>query len=106
MGVDYDSVGGIGILVDDRIVNAFISAGKFTQAEWEYDAGDCINSLKLPYGTAGNAYAGEFRYYIFVDGDSLAEIISNANTFISTMYSLGVDLTYEDLKVISDIYVS
>lgn len=108
MGVDYDSVSGIGIEVTADVRAKFVAAGLFTEEEWEDgDERDCLAKLGLVTGTAGSCYDNEgFTYYLFVEGKTLGEIIANSAKFVAALKNWGVDVNPNDLEVIADMMVS
>lgn len=105
MGVDYDGVGGIGVEVDDEIIDACIKNGVFTKEDYDDDA-DCLSNLDLTYGTAGSYYSGNVTHYLFVDGATFSDIKKNIGGFIDKLKSIGVEKTEDDIKVISEMLVS
>ena len=107
MSVDYDGVGGIGILLTDEIIEKLMDGNLFTKEEWDNDKYECVERLNVSYQTAGNAYSGDTHFYLLVEGSTLAEINYNADEFINWLVNnLGFNIDYNDLMVISDIYVS
>lgn len=108
MGVDYSSVGGIGIEVTKGMIEKFITAGLFTQENWDDDPGYPLRELKFPVKTAGSGnYTGEENvYYILVPGENLSEIIANEGMFRKKLAKFKIQLKQEDLLVISDLYMS
>lgn len=106
MGVDYDGVGGIGILVDDDMVKKFIAAGVFTEEEWDECAGECMETVGVLFQEAGSAcYGGDGRHYFFVKGDTLSEILENEGQFFRDLFKYGITVSRKDLKVVSDIHI-
>ena len=105
MGVDFDGVGGVGILFTDEMMDKAIAKGKFTREEWEDDPCGCIETLEMLYATAGSAYTGNEWRYLFVSGETLPEVNDRAPAFISALADIGIEIGLEDLKIISDGYV-
>ena len=105
MGIDYNGVGGIGIEFSYDIVEKCIESNIFTEEDWEDDYDECFSKLGLSYHTAGNLMCDEGIHYVFVEGSNLKEIIENYPTFLEKMKSVGVELSVEDLKLISDYSV-
>lgn len=104
MGVDYNSVGGVGIEISEQMVKTMIDNGVLTEDEWDDDPWDCSEKIGLKYESAG-----VFNYenhYFFIDGCTLAEINSNVGKFKNKLYEIGLKIEDEDIKIISDIYVS
>ena len=106
MGVDYDAVCGIGVEVNDEIVDKFIENNIFDRGDWEEDPGYCLEKTNLGYGAAGSYYSGEVCYYLFVDGVNLAGINKNAPAFVDSLSKLGISIDVDDLIMIEDILVS
>ena len=104
MGVDYDAVGGVGIYVEDYL-DKFISAGVFTEEEWEDDPYECVEKLGVGFSTYGNAYSGEEGYALLVDGNNLDEVNRNVEAFILKLKPYDIHLQYSDIKVISEGHV-
>lgn len=107
MGVDYDGVGGIGIKLTDEMIEYAIDKGVFTEEEWDDDPCECLFDLDcVNFASAGNSYAGEHEFYLSVPGLTLKDINTNAFSFVEKVKEyFGVDITVDDLKVISDIYI-
>jgi hypothetical protein len=110
MSIDYDGVGGIGIELTEELVQKFIAANIFTEEEWEDDYYECLEKVEETFGiatdTAGNFYSDrDITHYLFVDGSNLKDILENHVTFLEKMKSVGVDLSLEDLELISDYKV-
>ncbi len=106
MGIDYNGVGGIGIEFSYDIVEKCIESNIFTGEDWEDDYDECFSKLGLLYHTAGNLMCDEGIQYVFVEGNNLKEIIENSKSFIEKFKKIGVDLSLEDLLVISDYRIS
>lgn len=111
MGISYDGVGGIGIELTEELIEKFISKGYFTEDEWDEDYYECLETigekLDISYSTAGNFYSErDITRYLFVDGDNLKEILENYPSFIEKLKTVGIELSIEDLELISDYSVS
>lgn len=111
MGISYGSVGVIGIELTEERIQKFVSSGYFTQEEWEEDYYECLETIseKLDhsYESSGNFYHEEdITHYLLVDGDNLKEVLENHQTFIDKLKTVGIELSIEDLDVISDYVVS
>ena len=110
MGIDTDGVGGIGIELTEEVIQKFISNGYFTEEEWENEYYECLETIgrkfDVSFYTAGNHYTGYFRHYLLVNGQNLKEIIDDSQNFIETFKKIGLELTLEDLLVISDYSIS
>ncbi len=106
MGTSYIGVGGIGIKITKGIVQKFIDNGHFTQEEWNGDFDECLYKIDLEYKRSGNFYCGERGpIYVFVPGNNLKEINENAEQFIENFKKFGVEISIEDLKVVSDYLI-
>lgn len=103
MSVCKEGCGGIGVAVTDAFVSRFIEAGIFTGADWEYDAEDalsklCVGVCAFPV-KMGSLFTGRVSYFLIVEGDTLLEIESNADSFLRDMRSLGIQLERSDLRL-------
>ena len=107
MGIDRDGIGGIGILVDQEVVEKMITKGIFTEDEWEDDPLECLDMTMIPHATAGDgSYTGDDDiFYFMIDGNTLNEINRNVPDFIKRLNEVGVSIKEEELIVISDIHV-
>lgn len=105
MGIDYDGVGGIGIEIDEDVHLKLIENGVFTDDEWDEDRDGCLEELDILYQQAGNAYSGDVTFYLFVEGENLIEINRNAPKFIDKLNAVGINITIDKLKVISETFV-
>lgn len=107
MGVDYDSVAGIGILVDEDIREKLILADLFSEEEWEEDPGECLEKVGIAFSEAGDScYSGKDpRFYYFVEGKNLEEIINNYPILLDMLKRFGINKTIKDLIVIEDLLV-
>jgi len=109
MGIDYDGVGGIGIELTEDIIQKFISFEYFTEDEWNENYYDCLETIgkkfNISFTSAGNFYSGDIVHYLLVDGQNLKEINENSKTFIEKLKIIGLELSEESLKVISDYMV-
>ena len=106
MGVDYDGVGGIGVKVSDQMIWSLLATDAFSEEDWEEDPDYCLDSLVVPYQTAGSCYNGEdLTYYLLIEGSTLKDINENAPKFLDKLKSMGIESSPEDLIVISDIFI-
>jgi hypothetical protein len=106
MGIDYNGVGGVGIQLTNDKIKKMIEKGVFTQEEWEYDNDECLTSkLKMLYDVGGNSYCGEKNIYLFVPGPNLKIVNENVKDFIKDLSEVGIDITEEDILIISDYCV-
>ncbi len=109
MGIDYDGVGGIGIELTEEIIQRFIAAEYFTEDEWNESYEDCLETIgekfNISFTSGGNFYSGDIVHYLLVDGENLKEINENSKTFIEKLKIIGLELSEESLKVISDYKV-
>jgi hypothetical protein len=106
MGVDYESVSGIGIEFTESMVQVAISFGMFSAKEWLEDKDTCLGSIGELYGLSGNCYTGEdLTCYLFVRGSTLGEVNRNAPGFIDRVSQFAPNLSVNELKVISDTMI-
>lgn len=110
MGVDYRGVGGIGIEFTyehlEMVVNKGVLDDIDTPDKIDTDYfGEYLAELDLEYECGGDGYGGETNYYILVPGKNLTEINQNSKAFIERLGSLGINITEDDLIVISDLYI-
>lgn len=103
MGVDYGSIGGVGIEFTAEMVDVAIKNGVFSEDEWEEDEYECLGEIGLKYREAGNAYAGVSRWYLLVNGDTLDEVNENSNKFIARLAEIGISV--DKLDIISDLRI-
>ena len=103
MSIDYSSVGGIGICFDE-VYPYVVEKGLFSEDDWEDDHEDCLDKSGLSYAYAGSAYSGDESIYLIVDGDTLGEVFKNAPAFIAKLHEVGMDISSDDLEVISKVY--
>ncbi len=107
MGIDYDGVGGVGIELTPRFVDDVIKKGFFTEEDWAEDEYDCIDeTFNCPFDQAGNVFSGGGYWYLFVEGNTLGEINNNARGFVEMLKTKGIEITVDDLQIISDYSVS
>jgi hypothetical protein len=110
MGVDYDGVGGVGILItEDMLYTAWNNFHKDALNEDNGDdlsVNDKLDAIGITYATAGDGcYGGEDRYYWLVKGNTLPELIKEAPNFISLLKDNGISIDMDDIKVIEDLSV-
>lgn len=105
MGIDYGGVGGIGVEFTQDMANKAIAIGIFTREEWEGDKRDCLDRIGVTYCAAGNEYAGEITFYLFVNGITLKDINDNAAKFVEEVSKFQTGLSVDDLEVIEDIHI-
>jgi hypothetical protein len=113
MGVDYCSIGGIGIEITDDMKDK-LSEDYYLKNEIDEDDDDyeeiwfteILDDSGLEYSEAGSeGYGGEGRYYLLVDGNTLLEVQNNTDEFIKNLKNIGIIITIEDLQVISDLHI-
>lgn len=102
MGVDFDGVGGVGILVDGQVVESMVGKGIFTLRQWEEDEIECAEETGMMYSQAGSWYTGVTRIYFFVEGDTLEDVWANKDEFVQHLSKIGVDISLSDIKIIQD----
>jgi len=113
MGVDYSSVGGIGIEIDDEIKNMitdrYCTENGIEEDSDEYDElyfSEILDELEIDYSEGGSGcYGGDSSYYLLVDGNTLLEVQNNTDEFIKNLKNIGIEITVEDLQVISDLHI-
>lgn len=106
MGVDYDGVGGVGLLLTDERIAGLIESGIFTEDQWGEDRYESLERIGLTYYEAGSAnYGGEVRWYLVVDGDTLADVNNNAPAFVEKAKKVGIITTVDELEIISDLLI-
>lgn len=105
MGIDYDSIGGIGIELTYERVDLIIKKGLFTEDEWDSDSYECVEGIGLSYGLGGNSYSGDETYYLLVEGKNLRDINGNAAKFIKRLDEVGIKMSIGELEVIDDYRV-
>ena len=112
MGISYSGVGGIGIELTEELIEKFISKGYFTEDEWDDDYYECLETinqkLDIENSSAGNFYSDDnddLRHYLFVDGENLKEILENYSSFIEKLKTVDIELSIEDLELVSDFSV-
>lgn len=113
MGVDFDSVGGIGILVTEEIKEKLLHRGviaeEHVKAEGWYAAlENLLSDFDIDLQEAGDySYSGDIddqHLYLLVLGNNLEEINEEALKFLEKLNELtGLIFTFKDLKVISDV---
>ena len=105
MGVDYSSVGGIGVEFTEDMKQAMIDKGLFTEDEWDDSQSECMDEIGIPYNEAGNSYSCETCFYFLVKGKTLKEINNNAGEFVSELKECGINVSVNELQVISEYHV-
>jgi hypothetical protein len=110
MGVDYQEVGGMGIVLTDCMIDVCIAKGLFTRKEYNLDFIECFHKIGLSVLEAGDyCYSGDLedrRLYIVMCGNNLDDILLNYKDFISQIDSIfELVINISDIKIISDIYV-
>ena len=65
MGVDYNAVGGIGVEFNDDLQYKAIELEYFTEEEWDEDPTGCVESLNIPYESAGGWRLRRHRLLVF-----------------------------------------
>ena len=107
MGVDYDSMGGIGVYLDDEKLDKLFATGAISKEDWEeLGPDDCFDRLDLPsWTTVGNEYSGQTEIVFIIKGSSLVEVVGNEAAFREKFAKYGIDIALNDLLVISELYV-
>jgi hypothetical protein len=105
MGIDYSGVGGIGIKLTDEMVSLAVRNGLFTDEEWEEDPLGCMEEFGIEYDSAGNDFCDDSTYYLLVEGKTLNDINSNSTKFIDSLKIAGIEISKNELLVISDIHI-
>jgi hypothetical protein len=104
MGIDYDSLGGIGIFADETIIYKLIDLGVFTEDEWKEDPHRCMKQLGIPYNTAGH-YDQPRIFFWLVKGTNLVQINENKEDFKNQFKNIGLFLEDSDLTVINEVEI-
>ena len=112
MGIDYCGVGGIGIEIDDDmkelISNKYYSKNEMDEDDDDYEEvyfSEILDDAGIEYSEAGCSYSGDLNYYLLVDGSTLLEVQNNTEEFIKKLKDIGINITIEDLQVVSDLHV-
>jgi len=106
MGVSYNAIGGIGVLLDENIISALIKDGNFTEEEWGEDNNSCLEELEVEYEEAGSyGYGGEKRFYLLVKGKTLEDVNKNKHVLKIFLEKLKINITDADLIVVCDLHV-
>ena len=87
------------------MILAVIERGVFTEEEWNDDPHGCMKEIGLTFQKGGNSYSGDTQFYFLVDGETLGEINSNADKFVTKLLEHGIDTSVNELQVISDYYI-
>lgn len=106
MGIDYNGVGGIGIRLNDEMIEKVIEKNMFTEEDWDDDMYGCVDSLGISYSVAGDSYNSEYEFYYLVKGENLEDINKNKEQFLHEINSkFNTSYTEKDLKVISELHI-
>jgi len=106
MGVDYEGIGGVGLKITQKEIDAFIKAGIFTDEEWDQDENECIEKVGMLFSMSGDLFSGtNINFYLLVPGDTLPEVNGNVPKFIQDLADKGVIITENDIVVMSDILI-
>lgn len=103
MTVYREPVGGIGLVVDEKIIKKLLKLDMIGE-EWNNE--DVLWALEdLEIQSAKKIIYVDDTVYILIAGDNLDEIITNSVKFTFDVYSkLDIQYNFKDLKPIADIY--
>lgn len=103
MTVYREPIGGIGLVVDEKIIKKLLKLDMIGE-EWNNE--DVRYALlDLCLNGAEEVKVCEGTVYILIAGDNLDEIITNSAKFTFDVYSkLDIQYNFKDLKPIADIY--
>ncbi len=109
MGIDYRSVGGIGIEVTEQMIDEAIER-KYPDFDEDSNYDEKLDNLlsetDLLYHTAGNAYSGETAFYLLVPGKTLGEVLENIPVFLEGILRVfNIKQDPADLEVISELLI-
>ncbi len=105
MGVDYTGIGGVGIEITEEMQEMITEKYNVENDEEVYFV-EILDEIGIEYSEAGSGnYSGEARYYFLVEGSKFSEIQDNTDDFIKSLKDIGIEITSEDLDVISDIHM-
>jgi hypothetical protein len=107
MGVEYRGVGGIGVRLTDDMVRDIVDSGVISQRDWDVDGADCLPGDGGDFDAmqAGNSWGGDTHYYLMMKSETLSGCWDALEGFMEALEELGMSLSLEDVKVVSDIYV-
>ncbi len=105
MGVDYNGVGGIGIVVTSSMKKKLIILNEGECCDGSLE--EVLDDLEMSYKEGGDGnYSGEENtFYLTVEGETLNEINENVEGFLETLNDAGIKVSQNDLKVIEDLHV-
>lgn len=111
MSMEYDSVGGIGVYVNEELLES-LGYYKDNEDGKSNDIDDFLSELctdrmnnSADYYECGNSWTGNTKYVLLVRGDIYKELKSNIPLFIESIYKLGYKIKEDDLRVISDYHI-
>lgn len=103
MTVYREPVGGIGLVVDEKIVKKLLKLDLISDVEDSEDIQYALEELNIQ--SVKKIVNIEYTIYILITGDNLDEIITNSAKFTFDVYSkLDIQYNFKDLKPIADIY--
>lgn len=103
MTVYREPVGGIGLVVDEKIIKKLLKLDLISDVEDSEDILWVLEDLEIQ--SAKKIVYVDDTIYILIAGNNLDEIITNSAKFTFDVYSkLDIQYNFKDLKPIADIY--
>lgn len=98
-----EPVGGIGLVVDEKIIKKLLKLELIGDVEDSEDIQYALEELNIQ--SAKKIVNIDDTIYVLIAGDNLDEIITNSAKFTFDVYSkLDIQYNFKDLKPIADIY--
>lgn len=108
MGVDYDSSGGVGIMLDDRILSKFQE-----DIDEQYDGIVCefldekLKETSLVHSVCGSEYSGCTENMVLIDAETLVDAWGKADKFVDEFNKVfDADIHIKDIMIIHRKYIS
>jgi len=103
MTVYREPIGGIGLVVDGKIIKKLLKLDLISDVEDNEDIRYAL--LDLDLNGAEEVKVCDGAVYILIAGNNLDEIITNSAKFTFDVYiKLDIQYNFRDLKPIADIY--